>query len=446
MKKALYTLPLVLLAVALCLDSCKKDDENTVEPTPYCYISSITLGTLTRYEASTDENGEATTTTVTYAGSYYPVAIDPISGNITNSTPLLLGTDRTIVPMTITGEGDFYTRPIDDEMAWTPFTAGNSIDFTTPVVIRAIATDGESYRDYTMTLNIRDNDPEGYTWEQMAPLSSDDSWLAGLQERRAITWQGGIALAAHHQDGKTYLATTTATATPAWTVVTATGADDADTRTLQGYNGQLWLSTPAGTLLQSADGQTWQAVAQTAATSVQLLAASSKALYAWINGAEVCASADGQTWTPVALEGTASLFPTEGYASLSYTQTDGTPRVIVAGQTGTTVALWNMIVAADEPWPLLTRTGDNSYILPWSTLQEVSLMSYSGKLIAIGRGTATFQSADNGLTWKEYTQLALPEGPAATASEHISACATGEYIWFFTGARLWRARLNSYGE
>lgn len=458
MKKAL-NIVFALLAVLIVLpfSSCSKNDDDTTEPTSLCYISSFTLGTLTYYTTSTNENGEAVTTTHTYAGSYYPMAIDQIprqqelapslyAGTIASTKPLLVGTDRTIVPVTISGEGNFSYRSINDENGWVDFTSGNSVDFSTPLVFRSKATDGASFRDYLVTISIRDNDPNGYTWEMMMPADGGTSLLEGRGERRAVEWKYGFAIISIDDANALHLTTTNGTKAPVWTDAPCTGADGAEVRSLQKYKGKLWMNTASGTLLQSADGITWESVAQTdASTTVHLLAASPSLLYAAINNVVSC-SEDGQTWTTLSLDADASLFPSTGHAATFYYHNNGMPYVMLTGCCGETTTTWIREEDEEDPWVLISRTGDNAYNLPWASLQEGSLVSYYGMNIAIGKTGTTYRTTDNGVTWKEYTELALGSGQQAAAGEHIAATVAGEYIWIITGARIWRARLNSYGE
>jgi hypothetical protein len=84
--------------------------------------------------------------------------------------------------------------------------------------------------------------------------------------------------------------------------------------------------------------------------------------------------------------------------------------------------------------------------LPLVSLKEGSLVDYCSRIIAIGKSATTYRSTDNGVTWKEYTELTLGSGQQAADGEHIAATVAGEYIWIIAGPRIWRARLNSYGE
>lgn len=458
MKKALNIL-FALLALLLVwpLSSCKKDDEDTTKPNSLCYISSFTLGTLTYYRTSTNESGEEVTTTYTYAGSYYPMAIDQIArqqetepsvyaGTIYSTKQLLVGTDPTIVPVTIAGEGNYYYRPLSDESGWTAFTSGDNVDFSTPVVFRATATDGGSSRDYLVTISIRSNDPNGYTWEQMMPADGGTSMLAGRGERRAVAWKSGLAIVSIDGSNALHLTTATSATAPTWSDTPCTGADGAEVGSLQKSQGKLWMHTSGGALLRSADGVAWETVAQTdAGTTVQLLAASPSLLYATVNGVMSC-SEDGQAWTAVNLDDDENLFPFTNHAATYYTQSNGTARVILTGSCGETTATWYREEDEDEPWLLISRTGDNDYNLPWSSLKEGSLVDYCSKIIAIGKSASTYYSTDNGVTWKEYTELTLGSGQQAADGEHIAATVAGEYIWIIAGPRIWRARLNSYGE
>ncbi len=447
MKKIANTL-LTLLAMSaiMLLNNCSKDEE-TVEPTSYCYIDEMTLGTLTRYETTTEESGETTTYPITYSGSYYPMEIDQINGTITNTVPLLLNTDRTIVPLTIEGEGNFYYRPLNDENDWYSFTAGDYVDFSTPVVFRAAATDGKSARDYIVTLTIRNNDPEGYTWEQMMPLGESASLLEGRQERRIIEWKGGLAIFSKDSENAWHMTFTSTLSSPTWTDSPCTGLADADIMTLQSYAGELWMSTTSGTLLESIDGLAWEPV-QTEASNIRLLAGTLSVLYAYVDDIAICQSPNGKDWFPVELDEDISLFPTTEFTSVFYMQENkgsSVPRVAIAGIAGSTVTVWNKIDDDDEPWALLAST-DDSYALSWESLPEASLVAYSDRLIAIGNQSTTYQSTDNGLTWWSYSQLTLDENKRGGSGEHISATASGGYIWIAAGPRLWRARINSYGE
>lgn len=435
--------------------ACSKNEEETVEPNDYCYIDDITLGTLTRYEYSTNEASETETTTITYSGAYYPIAINQLTGTITNTTPLLQNTDRTIVPLTIEGEGNAYYRKQSEEDGWMEFTDGDVLDFTEPIVFRIIATDGKSSRDYTMTLTVRDNDPEAYTWEQMMPKEGVVNPMEGRAQRKAITRHDGITIVSTDASGNIFLTTTSSTQEPSWTDAACTGAEGADVTSLQSYDGELWMSTTTGTLLKSEDGRAWSSVAQSQAQSVKLLAASSAALYALIDGSDICSSTDGTTWNIINLDGEKSLFPTDDFASLAYTKAKGSPRVLLVGQTSSTSAAWNMIVDDDEPWAYYANP--SGYSLPWTDIKGQCLVGYYStedqidgeeypRIIAIGKTGTTYYSTDQGYTWHEYTYLTLNDSQRPADNEYIAATAAGEYIWFFTGNRIWRARVNNYGE
>ena len=446
---------LLLCLLMTSFMACSKNDEETVEPNDYCYIDDITLGTLTRYEYSTNEAGETETTTITYSGAYYPVAIDQLTGTITNTTPLLQNTDRTIVPLTIEGEGNAYYRKQSEEDGWVEFTDGDEVDFTEPIVFRIIATDGGSSRDYTMTLTVRDNDPEAYTWEQMMPQESVANPMEGRAQRKAIARDGGITIVSTDDNGNIFLTTTASTQNPTWTDAACTGAEGADVTSLQTYDGKLWMSTTTGTLLQSEDGKAWSSVAQSLVQSVKLLASSSAALYALTDNSDICSSTDGTTWNTINLDGEADLFPTDDFASVAYTKAKGSARVLLVGQTSSASAVWNMIVDDDEPWVYYAHP--SGYTLPWTSIQGKSLVSYYStkeqidgevfpRIIAIGRSSTTYYSTDQGYTWHEYTYLTLNDSQRPAENEYIAATAAGEYIWIFTGARIWRARVNNYGE
>lgn len=435
--------------------ACSKKDEETEEPNDYCYIDDITLGTLTRYEYSTNEASETETTTITYSGAYYPIAINQLTGTITNTTPLLQNTDRTIVPLTIEGEGNAYYRKQSEEDGWMEFTDGDVLDFTEPIVFRIVATNGGSSRDYTMSLTVRDNNPEDYTWEQMMPKEGVANPMEGRAQRKAVARHDGLAIVSTDANGNIFLTTAASTQNPTWTDAACTGASGADVTSLQSYNGKLWMSTTTGTLLQSEDGRAWSSVGQSQVQSVKLLAASEKALYALVNGCDICSTTDGTTWDIINLDGEKSLFPTDDFASVAFTKAKGTSRVLLVGQASSASAVWNLIVDDDEPWAYYANP--SGYALPWSSIQGKSLVSYSStmkqingeetpRIIAIGKSATTYYSTDQGYTWHEYTYLTLNDSQRPADNEYIAATAAGEYIWFFTGNRIWRARVNNYGE
>ena len=67
------------------------------------------------------------------------------------------------VLVTVSAQGTAAYASISDTTSWTVHTEKDSINFTEPVIFRVMATDGKSYRDYRVTLNVRSQvaDPRG---------------------------------------------------------------------------------------------------------------------------------------------------------------------------------------------------------------------------------------------------------------------------------------------
>ncbi len=393
---------------------------------------------MRRTVTTTTASGEDTTYTVSFTGSYYPLQIDQLNQTITSATPLPVGTRVNAVLVTVSFEGGLLYAPAADTTSWSLYSSKDSLDFTSPILFRVFASDGSGYRDYTASLTVLQADPDAYTWQQMPAASM----LASRRSTRLLEHNGTLVAMSLDESGCMYLASKASDDT--WTESPCTDADGIDPRTVQSYSDVLYATTADGNLLSSADGVSWAAVPT--ARPLTLLAASATALYAAERGADaasphtaIVSSQDGQNWQPMAIESDDfAVYPIASVASVAYQQTNGTDRVLVAGQTaGATATVWSLREGSTEPWILFSTTGDNPYAL--QTTAGLNIVAYNNMLLAIDNDIRV--SRDNGITWKASEQLTAPAELQA-ATEAVAAAVMGDYIYITAGSNVWRVKLN----
>lgn len=155
MKKIIHALCMTLIASVLTT-SCLGDDEETTLYSDTA-ITAFTLGTLNRYVKTTTD-GVTTTTKVTLTGSSFVMNINHLTGEITNPVALPAGTDVAHVVCSITtknnGMAMIVSKTGDGESY---YYNTDSIDFTTPRIFRVHSSDGTATRDYTVTLNVKED-------------------------------------------------------------------------------------------------------------------------------------------------------------------------------------------------------------------------------------------------------------------------------------------------
>ena len=436
MKRILYSA--ITAALTILMAGCTKEDSSVITPTSDCYISSVTLGTMYR---NVTQGGSTYQTS--FSGSSYDISIDQINGIITNTKPLPARTDLTIVPLSLVAKGSVVFTPKPDnyptEMpsGWYSYTsAGGTIDFRKPVIFRAYATNGFGHREYEMTLTVREYEEGTYTWEAL-----ETDVLQGRGERQALPWQDGLLLLSADGEGKLHKTTFI---DEVWgSDVLCTDADGAQVKTLLSFSNKLWMSTAAGAVICSDDGETWEPVDQTVAgNEVTLMAATEKKLYARIHHADAspsdwtACSDDGETWTPLTLESekTMDLFPTDA-AALSF-KIASVPYVMVAGKTNDNKSVvWVRHENDNETWAKLEPENEAS-ALTWK--EGMTLLRYNYSIIALsGNQTTTYYSPDNGLTWGELKELVLPVTDA-----RFAATAQGGHIYIFAGEKVQRGNVN----
>lgn len=430
MKRYFFCSLLLLTLVGLVV-SCKSDD-TTEAPNSYCYISSFTLGTLTRTVPNGDE-----TTTVSYNGSYYPMSIDQRAGIITNRIPLLTNTDLSSVTASISARGvvTYFTADGTE----TAYSSSARIDFTQPVHFRVTATDLSGSRDYIVTVVMREKEEGSYDWE---PLTTGVA--ADREVKRALTVDETIMVWSTDATGNLYRSTLQ---DQTWGDENAcTGATGAMLETLQTYNGQLWMSTTDSKLLTSADGIAWTKVAQAQdGDRITLMGASKTALYARVKNIlkvegiipdRLASSQDGMQWTTETMEKDLAFLPIAS-ASVSFQGPTDSQWVIIGGviASGDNV-VWKKDETYDEVWTLMGQTGDHPYVFPWQT--GTIIVRYHDMLIAMsGNDENAYVSHDNGITWKKDEQLQLP-----LTDPHFAATVQGDYIYIFGGSQAQRAHIN----
>lgn len=465
MKKIIYALAL-LVAFGTALVSCHSDD--TTESTSFCYITSFKLGAVKRTMHTTSTLGADSTYTTTVSASTLRMAIDHRSGTITNVDLLPKGCQLDKVPVTVTANGTVFHACVADTSAWTVYSSTDTLDFTQPVLFRVLANNGYGYHDYTVKLQVRDNNADDYTWRRLEDISAmRDMTAARLVSHTVERLSNGPfpVLLASDANGQCYATTPdykilkdqSATPSASWTATLSLceGLDaDCDVTTAVSYADRFWMTSLSGKLFVADDPKTWSNVETSQA--VRLVTASSTALYAAIltDGSYTMASStDGLSWTPMAMEGSGFTAPLTG---LAYTQTNGNRRVLVLadaydGTTDAPLFAWSLLEGSGEAW-LPFNEADTKYALPrW---QHPTLLSYNNWLMALGDNDLSGKhkalydiliSHDNGLNWKDDSYLSVPSILIGT-KEPVTAMAYGEYVWIIAGTQQWLLRYNSYGE
>lgn len=194
----------VVLVSAAALTSCLNDDNDSEEGYSDTAVTAVTLGTLNRYTRGTSSStGNDTVVKTTLTGSNYKLTIDHLGCRIYNADSLPVGTDLghvTISAITTQNDGVPFIMSATDSSLMYYVRSTDSLDFSTPRVIRVMASNGVDYRDYTMTLSASSTTGTKFGWQRVAQRSDLAGWsgehLAAHGDSVALT---GILGATDHE-------------------------------------------------------------------------------------------------------------------------------------------------------------------------------------------------------------------------------------------------------
>ncbi len=452
MKKTLGLWPLVLcLSWLVC--ACTEENETVVSTD--CYIHSFSLGNVKRQVTTTVE-GRDTTYDVTFNASYYPMTVDQLAGTIANEDSLPVNSRVNAVLATVEAQGTVVYRKADEaEGEWHSYSSSDSIDFTTPLVFRVYSADYVGWRDYTVRVNVHQQEGDEFTWRK----AGEPGLWDGADSLKAVAWDGGLWVFAS-TDGQVRAFSASLPDGTTWKEQPLAGCAAAQVTTLAAWKGCLYMSRADGVLLSSGDALTWDVVA--ADRPLELLAADETALYAWSDGG-IWRSVDGQEWVAEPLDESPDWLPSQDFASVAYVQENGVRRILLAGNRPADAypedpwaMLWSRsteVPGGASHWAYFNVAPDNAYACP--RLSGLNLVRYGEVLLAFGGKPlggvshealeAFYVSEDNGVTWKNDGVYVLPDALRGLEAPVSGVADSGSRLWLVAGGQVWRGQLNSLG-
>ncbi|MBO4549348.1 MAG: hypothetical protein J5733_01340, partial [Bacteroidaceae bacterium] len=437
---------LLLLALPFLASSCSKDD-NDVTINDYCYIKSVTLGTIKRQTATINS---------TLAGSYYEMTINQRDNTIENRDSLPYGCQLSRVVVTIAFDGSSLAyREKGSDAGWTAYNSTDSLDLTKPLELYLTSNDNQSSRIYSFKVNIHKQEGDSLYWKQ---CDSEVAELAGMTDMKAFVLNDKLMTLGQKGSNVILAERSGIEAQGTWEETATDLPLETDVQTLRQQEGNLYISTADGKILSSTDGKTWEQQGTTFTAGLTLIEKTEKFFYA-ISEGKLLRSVDAMTWEEDKLDSEASLLPQTGIRTLSVEQANGNKRIILVGQNDsqTNAVVWNKMwneseKEEDAEWTFFPLTPDNT--IPCPRLNHLNLLPYDGKCIAFGGASADerhkaldalYVSHDYGITWRPSTTIQLPKDLKGTEGCIASTVDKNNFIWIITNAQVWRGRLNRLG-
>ena len=453
-----------LMTTILIMASCAKSENETTLYSDAA-ITAFSLGNLTKYTTTIDDEGDITVTKTTYKGNSYKFTIDQINREIYNNDSLPVGTDyeHILCSITTANNGIALFKDLKEEDTYYYYTASDSIDFSSPRTVRIMSSDGQGYTDYTVKVNVHKEDGNQFVWNELKS-SSEVERMKGM---KALYHNDKIYLFGDLDD-KTQIirikddnnweriGKTMNFSSNAWKNVT----------TMLGY----FFLYDQNILYVSTDGDQWTPASYQAEQPIkQLIGASTFELYALSMENKIMVSKDaGETWA-IDNNDKPSMLPSEDITMVNYPvyMAERCEQVIMIGNrpAGTNdryAAVWRKIVDFDDfkeggSWSYMDLGSMEDFLLP--RLTNYNLLCYEDGLLAFGKFPVfsieskpylkIYQSRDNGITWKIKDKIyAFPEDMGNKETVTISSVVDNDNnIWLFcTGTgEVWKGRLNSAG-
>lgn len=452
MKKnlAIYFALFSLVFVAV---SCNLGDEDEYEFSPYALLTSFTLGNVKSAYPTFTSTGKDTAVVKTVSMANFRFTIDQVTGAVYNNDSLPYGTNtsKIVATFTVDGIASIYVDSLD---SYEHFSQSDSLDFTSPRKVRVYAEDAKYYKDYTISINVHQVDPDMMEWSSYPAVE-------GIVPVRAVEVDGVMYLFGNDAAGASVVASTAVGAEPAWEVTSVAGLPTTvDFATVQLFGGKLY-AVADGNVYSSENGSEWAVVAS-GTGAVAIVGASDEDGKLWIAGEQgVSFSEDGVNFT--LSEVLPENFPLYGVSLAAYqlNHHSGITRYMLVGYTteekNGEPAVWSKLSTEDN-WTNYANM-DNQYSCP--SLKGLAVVRYDKFLYAVGgAGTVNgnsveafssfYISRDNGIAWKPSTGFyqRLPEELVGSNALFAVAVDSKNYMWIINSGEsggVWKGILNRLG-
>lgn len=453
MKKYLATYLAVFSLLCSGLASCSdNDDDVTVETGPYAVISSFGLGNIRSAYPGFTSDGRDTTFVRTVTMEDFLFTINQVTGEIYNNDSLPFATNVTKVVTYLSAQG-VPALYIDSIGEYVPYSSSDSVDFTMPRKFRVCSTDLKSYKDYTITVNVHQLNPDKMVWNEWDAVD-------GVEPVRAIEFDARMCLFGT-KNGAPVVASTAIDGTPSWSISDLSGLPaTVDLTTVQTFKGMLYVLSD-GDLYSSSDAVAWSPVLKGNGLLSIVVASEDAGELVVAGESDFYSSADG---TAFEADGTVpSGFPLRGVSIMSYplNHNENIVRYMAIGY-DTSAAdartrVWSRL-SNEAEWVDYENAG-SKFACP--VLDGLSVVRYDNFLYALGGAglvngvevgafNSFYISKDNGITWKEPNDfyLRLPEELAGNNSPFAVAVDSNNFMWIITsgtGGAVRKCIINRLG-
>ena len=441
-----------VLAMMFVVSSCLNNDSDESN-NPYAYIKTFSIGDIQSSFPAFTETGKDTTVVKTISGAGYPFTINQASGEIYNNDSLPFSIDVTKVMVKMDVEG-VATMLNAETGAYEYFTLEDSIDFTNPRKIRITSLDGAYSKDYTVSVNAHQVEPEMMVWNRFGGVPR-------VTPEKAVEYNDKMYIFGNVADGTPALITASLGVDVVWDTeeYLETLPNSTDFSTLHLFNGKFYVLA-AGDLYVSADAITWEPALQGGGL-LSIMGASDNAGAMWLANADSVFCSDGEVLDTIGA--LPKDFPLCTVATFSYQlshnknivrymyvghsapQRDGKPKV------------WSML-SNEDVWVEYDNV-NNSY--PCPALEGLAVVRYDNFLYALGgKGnvggmdvesfSSFYISRDNGIVWKAPSGFykLLPEELKGVDVPFAVAVDSDNYMWIITadeGVGVWKGIINRLG-
>ena len=404
-------------------------------------ISSC-LSSDDEYEVSSDATVHAFGLD-TIHGKHYPFTIDQVKREIYNIDSLPVGSDTIIDSILI---DTFYVTGYvtSGNITDTILNINNYQNLTGAATVEGLkfkiyAADGLTTRDYTLRINIHQQEPDSLQWTNMTDRIAGFPSASIANRQKAVTLDNNLLV--YVLEGTSLTAYRTSTKTfNSWEQISVQGLPALDRIPAFVKNSNetvspqadaedvLYASTGDGNVYRSTDGISWNLVEALSGNVETLIS-----------------SFQGQLIGILAEE-----FPTENIYSTEFQTANMLDEIMIVGKTtGEKIIPW----AYDgHNWAQMDPgTSYDSYCLTANIGYYPSIIYYGGQFYITGERLQNFYKSDAGLAWYKTESMFLLPKDVELRGNYSLAVDNDNFIWLVIGQssgtpnEVWRGRLNRLG-